>query len=118
MKRLFGAAAVILMALPSVAVGQMSQQMVQVQQQNWTQTDYEQRLRAAKTPEERGRIQAEYDRQMQQGAMPSHDHNDTRVQTAPGTAGSGTLPSTEDHGPRAGETPGSGGGVPHGQGGE
>lgn len=88
------------------------QQVAQAQMQNRSQIDqdYQNRLRAAKTPEERARIQAEYDRHMQQGAVP----NDGSVRTAPGTAGSGVEPSRPGVGINSGESP-TGGSVPPGQ---
>lgn len=95
------------------------QQLAQAQNtQNRSQVeqDYQNRLRAAKTPEERARIQAEYDRSMQQGAVPNSGSN---VRTAPGTAGSGTMPDTPSSSSpppaRAGESPSGGGAVPRGQ---
>lgn len=101
----------ILFGLPAAALADVPQYFAQAQQQNRSQldSDYQNRLRSARSSEERARIQAEYDRQMQQGALPSHDHSDSRVQTAPGTAGSGTLPYTQDRGPAAGESPTGGG---------
>jgi hypothetical protein len=53
---------------------------------------------------------------MQQGAVPGND-----VQSAPGTAGSGVMPTppgSDPSTPRAGESPGGGGGLPPGQGGD
>jgi hypothetical protein len=105
-------------AIAADAPQQPAQQLAQAQMQNRSQIeqDYQNRLRAAKTPEERARIQAEYDRYMQQGAVPD---SGSTVRTAPGTAGSGTMPapSNRDSGTRAGESPSGGGSVPSGQGG-
>lgn len=50
--------------------------------------DFQDRLRNAKTPEERARIQAEHDRMMQQGAVPDSGAN---VRTGPGM-GSSAMP--------------------------
>lgn len=109
----------LLLGVPSAAIAaDTPQQMAQAQMQNRSQLDqdYQARLRAAKTPEERARIQAEYDRHMQQGAVP--DSSGGAVRTAPGTAGSGTVPSNPSS--RSSETipgqsPGGGGSVPRGQ---
>lgn len=111
----------LLLGTASYAVAaETPQQLAQAQNtQNRSQVeqDYQNRLRAAKTPEERARIQAEYDRYMQQGAVPNSGSN---VRTAPGTAGSGTMPDnpasrTAPPPARAGESPGGGGAVPPGQ---
>lgn len=106
----------LLLGVSTAAIADSPQQVAQAQMQNRSQLDqdYQARLRAAKTPEERARIQAEYDRRMQQGAVP--DSSGGAVRTAPGTAGSGTVPSN----PRSsdtvpGQSPGGGGDVPRGQ---
>lgn len=111
----------ILLGTASYAVAaDTPQQLTQAQTQNRSQIeqDFQNRLRAAKTPEERARIQADYDRSMQQGAVPNSGSD---VRTAPGTAGSGTMPDNPatrntPGGPpaRPGESP-SGGAVPPGQ---
>lgn len=103
---LFGAA--------SYAVAEPSQQVAQAQIQDRDQIerDYQNRLNAARTPEERARIQAERDRMLQQGAVPN---SGSAVRTAPGTAGSGTMPERFDGGTQAGQSPGGGGSVPSGQ---
>ena len=112
----------ILLGTASYAVAEPPQQLAQAQMQNRSQIDqdYQNRLRAAKTPEERARIQAEYDRAMQQGAVPNS--GDSNVRTAPGTAGSGTMPdnpANRSQSPtRAGQSPSGGGAVPPGQGGD
>lgn len=114
----------LLLGTASYAVAEPPQQLAQAQMQNRSQIeqDYQNRLRAAKTPEERARIQSEYDRYMQQGAVPDSGSN---VRTAPGTAGSGTMPDNpatrnDPSGPptRAGQSPSGGGAVPPGQGGD
>jgi hypothetical protein len=107
----------VLLGTASFAVAGQPQQHAQAQTQTQSQIeqDYQNRLRAAKTPEERARIQAEHDRLIQQGAVPGN------VQTAPGTAGSGVMPTppgTDRSAPRPGESPGGSGGVPPGQGGD
>ncbi len=110
----------ILLGTASYAVAaDTPQQLTQAQTQNRSQIeqDFQNRLRAAKTPEERARIQAEYDRYMQQGAVPNSGGG---VRTAPGTSGSGTMPdnpaSRSTPPPaRPGESPSGGGAVPPGQ---
>lgn len=103
----------LLLGVSGVAIAANTpQQLSQAQMENRSQVeqDYQNRLRAAKTPEERARIQAEYDRYMQQGAVPDSGSN---VRTGPGTAGSGTTP---DHpGMQPGESPSGGGAIPPGQ---
>ena len=112
-------AGAVLIGLSGVAIAaDAPQRQAQSQTQNRSQMEqtYQQRLRDAKTPEERARIQAEHDRAMQQGAVPG---NSGAVRTGPGTAGSGTLPSPDNNvsgsPSRAGESPTGGGGRPPGQ---
>jgi hypothetical protein len=109
-------AGTLLLGTASYAVAESPQQLAQSQMQNRSQIDqeYQDRLRAAKTPEERARIQAEYDRHMQEGAVPN---SGSGVRTAPGTSGSGTMPSRPGAGSQPGESPSGGGAVPRGQGG-
>lgn len=108
----------LLFGFPSIVIADVPQQVAQQQNRSLMDSLYRERLQSAQAAEERARIQAEYDRRMQQGAIPGHDHSDTRVLTAPGTAGSGVLPYTRDPGPAAGESPSGGGSVPRGQGGD
>lgn len=106
----------LLLGVSTAAIADAPQQSAQAQMQNRSQIDqeYQARLRAAKTPEERARIQAEYDRHMQQGAVPDSPGNAGR--SAPGTAGSGTVPSNRNSsGTAPGQSPGGGGDVPRGQ---
>lgn len=101
----------VLLGTASFAVAGQPQQHAQAQTQSQIEQDFQNRLNAAKTPEERAQIQAEHDRLMQQGAVPN-------VQTAPGTAGSGTMPTppgSDPSLPQPGVSPGGGGGVPPGQ---
>ncbi len=107
----------LFLGVSSAAIADSPQQLAQAQMQNRSQLDqdYQNRLRAAKTPEERARIQAEYDRHMQQGAVPD---SGSTVRTAPGTAGSGTVPSDPSSRKSQtipGQSPGGGGDVPRGQ---
>lgn len=91
----------------SVQYAQAQQSPSQMEQ------DYQNRLRAAKTPEERARIQAEHDRMMQQGAVPDSGSN---VRTGPGTAqdpspgGGGSVPRGQSGGGGAGSGDGGGSG--------
>jgi hypothetical protein len=106
----------LLLGVSTAALADAPQQLAQAQMQNRSQLDqeYQTRLRAAKTPEERARIQAEYDQRMQQGAVP--DNSGSAVRTAPGTAGSGTAPSSRRPSETIpGQSPGGGGSVPPGQ---
>jgi hypothetical protein len=101
----------LLLGMSTAAVAEAPQQLAQAQMQNRSQIDqdYQDRLRAAKTPEERARIQQEYDLRMQQGAVP--DSSGT-VRSAPGTTGSSSVPSNR----RPTETmPGQSGAVPPGR---
>lgn len=94
--------AVSLLLSMSVPVHAQSVQYAQAQQsQTQLEQDYQNRLRAAKTPEERARIQAEHDRMMQQGALPGGVVPGSNVTSGPGTA--------QD------SSPGGGGSVPRGQ---
>lgn len=105
----------LLLGMSTAAIADAPQQLAQAQMQNRSQIDqdYQARLRAAKTPEERARIQAEYDRHMQQGAVPNDSGT---VRTAPGTAGSGTVPSNRGSTDTIpGQSPTGGGAVPPGQ---
>ena len=97
-----------------LALADTPQQLAQAQVQNRSQMDaeYQRRLSAAKTPDERARIQAEWDRMKQQSQLPG---SGTDVRTAPGTAGSGTMPDRGDGRPQSGQSPGSGAGRPGGQ---
>jgi hypothetical protein len=89
----------LLLSMSSPALAQPPAQYAQAQQMpSQTEQDFQNRMRAAKTPEERAGIQAEHDRMMQQGAVPKAD---TNVRTGPGTA--------QD------ASPGGGGSVPRGQ---
>lgn len=71
----------LLLGTASFAVAE-SQQLTQAQMQNQQtqnrsqlEQDYQNRLNAARTPEERARIQAEWDRSRQQGAVPGIGSN-------------------------------------------
>jgi hypothetical protein len=109
---LLGVSAATLVATP--------QRLAQAQGQNRSplDQDYENRMRAARTQQERSRIQAEYDQRMQQGALP--DSSGGAVRSAPGTAGSGSVPSnrTSPVDSITGQSPGGGGSVPRGQSGD
>ena len=104
----------LMLGTASLAVAEPTQQLAQAQMQNQSQIDqdYQQLMRAAKTPEERARIQRDYERAQQQGAVPD---SGTNVQTAPGTAGSGTRPSTSPSMNNPGQSPTGGGARPPGQ---
>lgn len=110
-------AGALLMSASSIALADSPQQYAQAQTQNRSQmdADFQKRMNDAKTPQEKARIQAEHDRMMQQGAMPDSGN---AVRTAPGTAGSGTMPERSDGATQAGQSPGGGGAVPKGQGGD
>lgn len=87
-------AASLVLGVSAAAIADTPQQLAQAQMQNRSQIeqDYQARLRAARTPEERARIQAEYDQQMQQSAVP--DDGATSLPGAPDAAGSATpLPA-------------------------
>lgn len=92
---------------------QSTVQVAQAQTPSQMEQDYQNRLRAAKTPEERARIQAEHDRMMQQGAVPNSNSN---VRTGPGTAedsspgGGGSVPRGQSGGGNGGAGAGGGGG--------
>jgi hypothetical protein len=106
----------LLLGVSTAAIAETPQQLAQAQMQNRSQIDqdYQARLRAAKTPEERARIQSEYDQRMQQGAVPDSSGTPP-VRSAPGTAGSGTVPSNRGSDTIPGQSPGGGGSVPPGQ---
>jgi hypothetical protein len=96
------------------------------QSQGQMEQDFQDRLRNAKTPEERARIQAEHDRMMQQGAVPgAAPDSGTNVRTGPGTElqrqrGSGSPGDSSGGGSGGGSTgagSGSGGGAGGGSGG-
>lgn len=108
----------LLLSMSSPALAQPPVQYAQAQQTpSQMEKDYQDRLRAAKTPEERARIQAEHDRMMQQGAVPN---TDTNVRTGPGTAqdtspgGGGSVPRGQSGGGGSGD--GAGGGTGGGSG--
>jgi hypothetical protein len=110
----------LVLGVSVAAFADTPQRLVQAQVQNRSPADqdYQNRMRAAKTAEERSRIQAEYDQRMQQGAVP--DNSDDAVRSAPGTAGSGAVPSnrTSPFDTAPGLSPGGGGSVPRGQSGD
>jgi hypothetical protein len=84
----------LLLGMGSPALAQPPMQYAQAQQTpSQMEQDYQNRLRAAKTPEERARIQAEHDRMMQQGAVPDTGAVRTGPQPdAPGALGGGNVP--------------------------
>lgn len=106
----------LLLGMTTPVLADAPQQVAQAQQQNRSQIeqDYQNRLRAAKTPEERAQIQAEYDRMMQQGAVPNSGSN---VRTGPGTAdspgatGGGSVPRGQSGSGSTGDDSGAGGGA-------
>lgn len=106
----------LLLSMSGPVHAQSAAQYAQAQQRpsqppSQVEQDFQNRLRAAKTPEERARIQAERDRMMQQGAVPNSGSN---VRTGPGTAqdpspgGGGSVPRGQSGGGGAGSGDGSG----------
>ncbi len=108
----------LLLSMSGPVHAQSAVQYAQAQQRpsqtpSQMEQDFQNRLRAAKTPEERARIQAEHDRMMQQGAVPNSGSN---VRTGPGTAqdpspgGGGSVPRGQSGGGGAGSGDGGGSG--------
>ena len=101
------------MTAPAVAG---TQQIVQAQQNRALEQRFEQRLRAATTPEERAQIEAERDRARQESAVPAADSNirggrGTPETTTPGGGPAGANAPGESGSPGAAGVPsGSGGG--------
>lgn len=104
----------LLLGTTPLAVAESMPQLAQAQTQNRSQIDqdYERLMRSARTPEERARIQADYERAKQQSAVPNSEGT---VRTAPGTAGSGSNPSTRPNPGNPGGSPTGGGAKPPGQ---
>lgn len=103
----------LLAGFSSAALAQSSHQLVQAQQnRSQFDRDYQQRLNAAQSPQERARIEAEYDRMRQEGRVPDpvpHVDPDTGIHDPSVRSGPGAAPDP-------GQGPGGGGSVPRGQG--